>query len=276
MNTSHTEKFKHFRLVVSGAVLAALISLGGCAPAEQKESDTGGSGTVSESTATTAAPETNEAPEMAAGKITGMVKFAGPKPERKEIKMDEECIEHYEGKPLLSDQLVISDDGGLRWAFAYISNPPEGDYSAPEEAAILEQSGCAYVQHVVGLQVGQTLSVVNSDPFTHNVRGFSRKNRPFNMGQPAGSDPRTPRASSTENVELAIQIKCDVHSWMTGFMFLLDHPFYAISDENGNFEIEGLPDGEYDLTIWHETLGEQIVPIAVKQGLASAEITFEA
>jgi hypothetical protein len=256
--------------------MAALISLGGCAPAEQKESDTGGSGTVPESTATTAAPETSDAPEMAASKIAGVVKFAGPKPERKVIKMDEECIEHWEGKPLLSDQLVISNDGGLRWAFAYISTPPEGDYSVPEEAAILEQSGCAYVQHVVGLQVGQTLSVVNSDPFTHNVRGFSRKNRPFNMGQPAGSEPRTPRASSTETVELAIQIKCDVHSWMTGFMFLLDHPFYAISDENGNFEIEGLPDGEYDLTIWHETLGEQVVHIAVKQGAASAEITFEA
>ena len=136
---------------------------------------------------------------MAASKIAGVVKFRGPKPERKVIKMDEECIEHWEGQPLLSDQLVISDDGGLQWAFAYISNPPEGDYSVPEEAAILRAVRLRLRPTMSwGCKLAKPLSVVNSDPFTHNVRGFSRKNRPFNMGPACRFRTQNTRAASPQ------------------------------------------------------------------------------
>jgi hypothetical protein len=263
------------RWTVPCIVLAALVVFGGCAPPSEHE-EGGVAETKPAVHKTTAAPESTETQDAPAARVTGTVKFAGTPPKRTPLQVSEECASHLGGEPLLSEALVVGDQGGLQWAFVYISNPPEGEYPAPEEAAVLDQVGCRYIPHILGLQAGQPLVAANSDPVIHNVRSFPRNNRAFNMGQPVGSNPRTARAASTANEEMGIRIKCDIHPWMTAYLFVVDHPFFGVTGENGSFTIDGLPDGTYDLVVWHEKLGEKVVPITVEGAAASVEVTFEA
>ena len=122
------------------------------------------------------------------------------------------------------------------------------------------------------MMVGQTLRVRNSDDTTHNVRGFARKNRPFNFGQPPGLAPRT---RVFENSETPMRIKCDVHSWMQSFCFVMEHPFFSVTGLDGAFEIENVPSGRYRLKAWHERLGELEQEITVeKSAVSGATFTF--
>ena len=122
-------------------------------------------------------------------------------------------------------------------------------YDVPKEPVVLDQKGCMYRPRVQAVRAGQTFRFVNSDPLLHNVRGFPTRNRPFNMGQKPGSDPRD---RVFKRPERPIEIQCDVHTWMRGYIFVMDHPFYSVTDEDGQFSIDGLPPGEYTLAAWHE------------------------
>ena len=102
----------------------------------------------------------------------------------------------------------------------------------------------------------------NGDPFIHNIRSLSRKNRPFNIVQPAGSPDRE---KTFESAEGPITIKCDFHHWMTAHFWVMDHPFYAVTDAAGQFSIPGLPPGNYTLVAWHEVFGKQETEITVGQ-----------
>jgi len=156
----------------------------------------------------------------------------------------------------------------------YVKNAPAGDYAVPEDVAVLDQMGCRYTPHVLGLRVGQTLELHNNDPLLHNVRAIARENKPINYGQPAGS---APRKKVFDKPEMAIRMKCDVHPWMTAFTFAMDHPFFAVTDENGAFSITGLPAGEYTLGLWHEAYGEQEMQVTVTDGsMAEAGFTVKA
>jgi hypothetical protein len=100
----------------------------------------------------------------------------------------------------------------------------------------------------------------------HNVRGIARSNKPFNFGQPEGS---AARERVFDKPEMEIRLKCDIHSWMTGFIFAMEHPFFAVSDASGAFTIPNLPAGDYTLVVWHEAYGSQEVPVSVKAGAAT-------
>ena len=125
---------------------------------------------------------------------------------------------------------------------------------------------------VQGLQVGQALHMRNSDPFIHNVRSLSRKNRPFNSAQPPGSEDREKVLTKKEG---PITIKCDFHPWMIAHFFVLDHPFFAVSDAAGRFAIDGLAPGSYTLAAWHEAYGEQALEVRVGPGASRAAFTFK-
>ncbi|MFP6583375.1 MAG: carboxypeptidase regulatory-like domain-containing protein [Candidatus Hydrogenedentota bacterium] len=135
----------------------------------------------------------------------------------------------------------------------WIDNPPAGDYLPPEQPAILSQKNCRYEQPVLGFMAGQPLKMHNNDDTTHNVRGFPKNNKLFNFGQPPGLPPRH---RTFENPEKPLKIKCDVHRWMLSYAFVMDHPFFAVTDEEGHFQIDGLPAGTYTVKTWHEKLGE--------------------
>jgi hypothetical protein len=211
--------------------------------------------TVAESnTDDVASPETS-AHEGAT--LAGRVTLDGPAPERLAINMEKDptCIKLHGDEPVLSEELLVGEDGGVRNVFVYIrKGAPKKDYPVPSEIVKLDQKGCMYRPRVQGMMAGQTLQVLNSDPVTHNVRSFPIRNRAFNFGQPADSGPRERLFDAPER---EIEIQCDIHRWMHAYLFVMDNPFFAVTDERGAYSIEGLPPGEYSLAIWHETLGKQ-------------------
>ncbi len=203
-------------------------------------------------------PPAIESPGTANGiTLSGRVLFDGPRPQRRAINMtkDPTCIKLHGDDPVLSEELIVGDDGGVQNAFVYIRRgAPKMDYPVPEGAIELDQKDCMYRPRVQGMLVGQTLKVLNSDPVTHNVRSFPVRNRAFNFGQPADSGPRE---RLFDVAEREIEIQCDIHPWMHAYLFVMDHPFFAVTDAEGKYSIAGLPAGDYSLAIWHEELGRQ-------------------
>ncbi len=197
--------------------------------------------------------------------LRGRVLFDGPKPERREINMtkDPTCIKLHGDKPVLSEELIVGDDGGVQNVFVYIRRgAPKVEYPVPDEVIELDQKDCMYRPRVQGMRVGQMLRVLNNDPVTHNVRSYPVRNRAFNFGQPAESGPRDRVFDSPER---EIEIQCDIHPWMHAYLFVMEHPFFAVTDDNGNYSIADLPAGDYSLAIWHEQLGKQQRDVTVAE-----------
>ncbi len=209
------------------------------------------------------------------GSIAGRATLDGTAPERAtlETEGDPKCHAMHANAPLLSDREVIGPDNGIQWAFAYIKNPPAGDFPVPDTAAELDQIGCAYVPHVLGVRVGQKVNIKNTDPTLHNVRAIARANKPINFAQPQGTPPRE---RIFDKAEMQIKVKCDIHSWMTGYLFTMDHPFFSVTDDFGNFNITGLPAGDYTLVVWHEAYGTQEISVTVKpDATTDAKVAFK-
>lgn len=249
-----------------------IIGLAACSPSDDAEEATEET-PAAETEGSAAAESATEVASSSASGIMGTVTFDGTPPKRIPIPTtsDQKC---HGGEPVLSESEVVNEAGQVQNVFLYIENPPDGDYSPPSEPFYLDQVGCAYTPHVFGLQSGQEMFVKNSDPTLHNVRSMSRTNRGFNMGMPEGSDPRKVKRTLKKE-EHHIRMKCDVHPWMTGYMFVMDHPFFSVSDENGAFEITGLPAGTYTLIAWHESWDEQEIEITVEDGKPlTADFTF--
>ena len=249
------------------AALTVSIALTGCSGGGDEESDESSSESAPETTASNIA-----AAASGASGVSGKISFEGTPPERTVIEAegDPKCAIMHKDSPLLSDKVLVDDNGGLANVFLIVETPPEGDYPVPESSVKLDQIGCVYTPHVLGIQVGQTLEIHNSDDTTHNVRAVARKNKPFNLGQPAGSKPRE---KSFKNAEDGIRLKCDIHRWMTAYVFSVEHPFFAVSDESGAFTIAGLPAGDYSIKAWHESLGEQTGSLTVGDD-GAGEINF--
>lgn len=223
------------------------------------------------------------AEEMGGGAVEGKVSLEGEAPEPQPVEMVEanlmgvrqsECAALHEGQ-VMNNTVEVGEDGGLKNVFVYVKSglAEDAEWPMPEEAAVLDQHGCVFVPHVLGVRAGQTVEIKNSDPLVHNVRSFAEKNRPFNLGTTAN----TSREKEFRRPEKEIKIKCDIHKWMTSWIFSMEHPFFATTDENGAFKIEGLPAGEYTLEAWHEVYGTQKQDVTVgEDGVATADFTFEA
>lgn len=191
--------------------------------------------------------------------VSGTVRFEGKPPERKPLPLDEASRKLYEGEnPPRDESILVSESGGLANVFVYVKNPPRGDFPAPTEPAIIDQQKSVFLPRVQGIRVSQKVVMKNGDPFIHNIRSLSKKNRPFNIAQPADSDDRE---KTFETAEGPITIKCDFHPWMTAHFHVMDHPFFAVTDAEGKFEIPNLPPGDYTLMAWHERFGEQEIEI---------------
>jgi hypothetical protein len=208
--------------------------------------------------------------------VAGVVTFDGPRPKRKTIRMIEK-----RGKPsdcqqlhkalLLDENRMVSEKGELANVFIYIKKGLEKkNYPLPKEPVVLNQGKCMFRPRVQGVRVGQDFIMKNADPLTHNIRSFSFRNRAFNIAQPAKSEDRKKVFTRPEK---AVMIQCDIHSWMKAYYFVMDHPYFAVTNEKGQFKIEGLPPGEYTLAAWHEELGDQEAKITVAAN-GSAEVDF--
>ena len=198
--------------------------------------------------------------------VAGVATFDGPRPKRKPIQLSEtgailsDCQQLHK-TVLLDENLMVSEKGEVANVFVYVKKGLEKKiYPVPKEPAVLNQEKCMFRPRVQGVQVGQEFVMRNSDPLLHNVRSFSFRNRPFNIAQPA----RTPdRKKVFTRGEKAVKIQCDIHPWMTAYYFVMEHPYFAVTDEKGQFKIEGLPPGDYVLAAWHEEFREQKQTITV-------------
>ena len=208
-------------------------------------------------------PEYFSADASTAARVSGTVRFTGKTPESKPISMavDEDC-EKLHRTPVSSATVVVDADGSLANALVYVKSGLEGKkFEPPKEAVVLDQRGCMFVPRVVSLRAGQTLSVKNSDPVSHNIHPRPTENREWNQ-QMSPESPDLQRRFARP--EIMIPVRCNVHSWMRAWIAVLDHPFFAVTKENGAFEWSSLPPGEYTVAVWHETLGEVTKTVSVK------------
>jgi len=144
----------------------------------------------------------------------------------------------HEIHPLRADGAEIGSNGEFAWIFVWIDDPPEADYPAPAKSAYLSQKNCRYEQPVLALMTGQKLMIHNNDDTTHNVRGFRKNNRIFNFGQPPRSTAPHPHLQKSRN---APENKMRRSPWMKSYAFVMDHPFFAVTDNAGKFKIDNLP-----------------------------------
>ena len=208
------------------------------------------------------------------GQVTGTAKFDGaaPEPAKLEMGSTKECAEqHPDG---VYDESLLVADGKVQ--NVVVSLKKEGlKGEAPKTPVKFDQKGCQYIPHVAAVMIGQDVLVANSDPFLHNVHGLPLDNDGFNFGQP-NIDPGKKLAPM--KVEERFKIKCDVHPWMTAHLSVFEHPFFAVSKEDGTFSIPtaGLADGKYTVVAWQESLGEQEGTVEVKDGKGTVDFTFKA
>ena len=204
------------------------------------------------------------------GTVEGHVKLTGTPPANARIPMgaDPNCLTINAGKKVAQETILRAADGSLANVFAFA----KGSFakSGAPAAAVIDQRACTYHPRIQGAQVGQTLEVRNSDATLHNIHSMTTKGNAFNTGQPnAGMVFRY----TLKSEEVMLHVKCDVHPWMTGYIGVLSHPYYSVSDAAGNFKIVGLPAGKQTITVWHEQYGPLTQVVDVKAG-ASTKVEF--
>ena len=202
------------------------------------------------------------------GTIKGMVKFNGTPPERAVLEVNKDKKACAVGVKKSND-LVVGEGGGIQFAVVSLTNISKGK-AFPEGTAVLDQVGCEYLPYVVIVRKDAQLEIKNSDGILHNIHTYSEKNKPVNRAQPKFKKKIKEKFSETE----MIKVTCDVHGWMKGWLAVVDHPYYVITDEKGSFELTDVPAGEYELKVWQEVLGETTQKVTVAAG-GEATVTFE-
>jgi len=209
-----------------------------------------------------------------AGTISGTIKFAGKAPGRIEIDMAQDPACSLSKDANYSEQYVVKD-GKLANVFLYVKDGLGNKiYATPTAAVKLDQKGCRYQPHVIGVQAGQPVEFTNSDPTMHNIH--TTADTPVN---PTVDISQPPMGGTTQKVfskpELMIPVRCNNHPWMNAFINVSPNPFYAVSDENGHFEIKGLPPGTYTVVADHEVLGQQTTQVTLgAKEAATADFTY--
>lgn len=204
------------------------------------------------------------------GVVRGRILFEGTRPPMRPIAMggDNFCQNH--APAAAPPKHLISADGGVPWVFVYVKSGINGEYTTPANALTLDQKGCMYEPHVFGIFVGQPLDIINSDNTAHNVNTIVARNEKFNISQPQLGNRST---RTFTRPEIMVKFKCDVHGWMDAYAGVMRHPFFAVTDRDGRFEIARLPAGTYELEIWHELWGKRTQTVTIGAGEAK-EISF--
>ena len=203
-------------------------------------------------------------PPADAGSVEGQVTYTGPDPDvALPVSADPTCAK-LRDTPLESKTIVGDAAGHLGNVFVYVkSGLAPRTYPAPTDKIEIDQRGCAYLPRVVGVRTGQTVVMKNSDATIHNVFAQAGENPQFNRGLPqAGMS----FEKTFEKPEVMVTLKCNVHPWMTAYVGVMDHPYFAVTGPDGKFAIPDLPPGTYTLEAWHETLGVKEAVVTVEGG----------
>jgi plastocyanin len=201
----------------------------------------------------------------AGGTISGTVKFDGPAPKAKtlEVTKDKEVCGL---KPHVDEDLVVGDGGGIANAVVVVKGA-KGD--AKPGDVTFDQKGCRYEPHVLAFPAGSTVKIMNSDGILHNIHTYSTANPSFNAAQPKFKKEMDKKIDKPE----VIKVTCDAHGWMHGWWVATDTPYFAVTDDKGNYTIKDVPAGSYTVEVWQEKLGTSDEKADVKDG-GSASVNF--
>jgi plastocyanin len=248
--------------------LAAALGFFGCG---QKET------TAPEEAATSPVEQAATTPidQATVGSVSGKIAFQGAKPRLARLMMDQDpvCMQKHSG-PVFAEDGAVNDNGTLPNAFVYVKSGAEKyTFAVPSEPAELDQEGCMYKPHVLGVQVGQTLNILTKDATTHNIHPMPKDNREWNVSQAPNAAPLQQRFSRPE---VMIPVKCNQHPWMKAYIGVTKHPFFAVTGSDGTFTLKGLPPGDYTIEAWTATFGTQEQKVTVGPSEArTLDFTFK-
>lgn len=227
--------------------LLALWLFVGCSKKENTNEEQGTSPSSEAKPAATAAP----IDPATAATVSGTVKLDGaaPKPGKIDMSQDPAC------KGTNTPETIVADGGNLANVFVYVKDGlGDRTFDVPKDSTTIDQKGCQYHPHVLGVMTGQNIEIRNDDDTTHNIHPTPKDNREWNESQP-------PKAAALEKTfareEVMLPVKCNQHPWMKMYLNVMKSPFFAVTGKDGNYEIKGLPPGDYTLAFVHEKLGEQ-------------------
>jgi plastocyanin len=194
------------------------------------------------------------------GTLAGTVEYQGraPVPARIEVTKDTKVC----GTEKTSPDLLVGPDGGLENAVVVVQ-ASRGKAMPPPSTVEFDQKGCEYHPHILAFPAGSTVTVLNSDGVLHNVHVESTVNPEANRAMP-GFEKRI--EWKVDKPEWPIPVTCDVHPWMHAYWLSMDEPYYAVTDEHGRFSIGDIPPGDYEVEIWHETLGKKTEKVHIPAG----------
>ncbi len=251
-------------LAMLGLLALSLLLLVGCSKKESTENEEQGSSEKeAKAAATPIDPNT-------VGTVSGVIKFAGaaPKPAKIDMSQDPAC----KGQNVAETYVV--DNGNLANVFVYVKDGlGNRTFDVPKESATIDQQGCRYHPHVLGVMAGQPVKIVNSDETTHNIHPTPQNNREWNESQPPKS---APIEKSFAREEIMLPVKCNQHPWMKMYLNVVKSPFFGVTGSDGKYELKGLPPGTYTIAAVHEKGGEQTqqVTIAPKE-TKTVDLTFK-
>lgn len=207
------------------------------------------------------------------GNIVCTATLDGKPPAMDAISMsaDKKCLAMH-NMPAHFQSVIVNDKGMLRNVFVYIKKGLESQaFHTPAAAVEIDQKGCMYEPHVLGIQVNQPLLIVNSDPVLHNIHALPAINKEFNIAQPIQG---MKMEKTFTEPEIMVRVKCEVHSWMNCYIGVVNNPFYAVTDSNGACQLNGIPPGEYVVSAWHEKYGTIDQNVTIQPG-SSGTIDFK-
>lgn len=203
------------------------------------------------------------------GTITGVITYNGTPLAPKKIDTTADPVCGQKNPNLTTDDTMVKD-GKLANTFIYVKEGTVeggkkiGDYGwpTPAEAVKLDQNGCHYAPHVLGIQVNQKLSITNSDATQHNIHPTPKLNTEWNQTQPNGAPPIE---KTFGRAEVLIPVKCNQHPWMKAYIGVLKHPLFSVSKDDGTYTISNVPPGKYTVVAWREgqTPEEQTMEVTV-------------
>jgi plastocyanin len=232
-------------MLVSLVAFCALLVLGACSKKENTEQP------AETTSQPSPAPAATPIDPATVATVSGTVKFDGAAPKASKIDMSQDPA--CKG-PNEAENIVV-DNGDLANVFVYVKDGlGNRTFDVPKDSVVLDQQGCRYHPHVLGVMAGQTIEIKNDDPTTHNIHPTPKDNREWNESQPPSS---APLEKSFAREEIMLPVKCNQHPWMKMFINVTKSPFYAVTDKSGKYTITGLPPGDYTIAFVQEKLGEQ-------------------